>query len=127
MIKSIIISIVSITFSASVYAQESKYNQLHHFDADKFKEQLAIHKAIEADSIKNIIESQLTSMNTSKYSMRILDVQEQPLAKMPKMQITEDFHYTLEIKKYPRAIIPEKLESILKDGIAPLKANPSLK
>lgn len=127
MLKSIIISIVSILLSASVYAQESKYDQLHRFDADKFKERLKIYKSVEADMKKTNIESPFASMNTSKYSMRILDVQEQPLAKMPRMQITEDFHYTLEIKKYPQAFIPKKLEPILKNGIAPLKANPPVK
>ncbi len=113
MIKSLLISIISIALSANVFAQESNYDQLNRFDADKFKEHLNIYKAIEADSIVNMINSQLASINNFKYSIRISDVPEQS---MPKMQIVEDFHYTLEIKKYPQRFVPEKLEPNLNNG-----------
>lgn len=110
--KILLISIFMIFLSASVFAQESKYERHIRFDADKYKERQKIAKIIAADSIKKIINTQLADYG--KYSIRIYDVQEIASAKMPKMSSTKDFHYTLEIKKYSSNHIPVQLDSLLK-------------
>ena len=80
------------------YAQDSSQLKIMPLDEDAILERLEDHNKRkleivpqETDSIENI---------NDQYSMRIYDVDESNMAKMPMMEIKEDMHYTMQIKKY---------------------------
>lgn len=90
--------IVFLLFNSAGYSQDRSVLKVLPLDEDAILERLEDYnqrkqeqRSQEVDSVANI---------NDQYSMRIYDVKESNMAQMPMMDIKEDMHYTMQIKKY---------------------------
>ena len=90
--------IVLLVLISGLYAQDASDLKLSPLDEDAVLKRLEDYNQLqlevipyETDSVKDI---------NDQYSMRILEVEESNMANMPMMEIKEDMHYTMRIKRY---------------------------
>ncbi len=95
------LTIALLGFSSILFAQDSKFQRLAPFDSAKFNERFEEFDILSMDSLK-IIDGAvfLKDENKNKYAMRWFKLNEDDMAPMPKMGISKDLHYNMNIKKY---------------------------
>lgn len=87
--------IVGMSFSLS--AQQLDPLKIIPFDSEKYEKMLEDRSQFDSLILKN---DTLSRNIQSPYTMRIIDVPQNNMAKMPNMPIRQDVHYHMQIKKY---------------------------
>jgi hypothetical protein len=83
--------------SFSLSAQQLDPLKIIPFDSEKYEKMLENRDQFDSLILKN---DSLTMNIQRSYSMRIIDVPQNNMAKMPNMPIRQDVHYHMQIKKY---------------------------
>jgi hypothetical protein len=93
--------------SFSLSAQQLDPLKIIPFDGEKYEEMLEGRGQFDSLMLKN---DSLTMNIQSPYTMRIVEVPQNSMAKMPNMPIRQDVHYHMQIKKYNNCDGPEPPE-----------------
>ena len=110
-------TVFALLSTSSLYAQDSKYDRIYPFDADKFNEQFQYQNELGLDYSPKIQQDSALLSRSKQSNMPMLEVQKGHSSyNMPTMEIRNDIQYTMPIKKYDLCypyVPQDRIDSIL--------------
>lgn len=97
--KSTMVLLIIFGAAMTLYGQNSNYERLLPFDDKQYKDLLEEYSIIKSDSLQ-VRQGSIVLKDKKKYSIRLIEIHEENMAKMPNMTIKKDTRYSMLIKKY---------------------------
>jgi hypothetical protein len=102
-----IFSLLIFSVTLSVKAQQLDAIQIIPFDSEQYEKNLR--EKMQLDTLL-LNRDTISIITNNPYTMRIIDVPQNEMAKMPNMPIRQDVHYQMQIKKYNNDYAPKSSE-----------------
>ncbi len=101
--KALYITTLLTLLALIVKAQDANTLEIIPFDSEKFNKE---YKEFPFDTL-GILQDTVAMNTPNPYQMRILEVPKNQMAPMPNMEIRDDIHYHMQIKKYRNFYEPD--------------------